>query len=293
MLKDICQEIFPEAEIRIGSQPNLTVAKGLALVGRTDFKIKAFRREVDSFITSEKLLCTLKNELAKLADVISNQLFEQYLSISNKILDNIRAKILFERVKGDLNIIIDEVNEQIKSEISDLANNWFQRIDLFDWTMKLSDRFNSITYYICKKYRIPRTTFNLFRQQTKYDTLSLEFLKDEFKTLEDELKTSTSSALTFNIANIILSLFPPYKLLIAPLLYLYWSRKPSLSIYQRVKLLEGDINQSIEQNRAEITKQIAEELKKQLNLTNLLDKFSNTIKEALNKKADEVAVMIK
>ena len=281
LLKDICQEIFPEAKIRIGSEPNLTVAKGLALVGRTDFKIKAFRKEVDAFITSEKLLSTLKDELANLADDISNQLFGQLLII--------RSTNYYKWVVGHFDTI-DEVNEQIKSEIYDLANNCFKSINLVDWVEKLTDQIESMSHDICDKYRIPRTTFNLFSQQTKYDILDLESLGEEINTSVNEIKISKLMlTIPFMLTiSFVFMLWPPMLLQARRLLFSPVFRRTIFS------LLSGqDLNKLIEQNRAEITKQIAEELKKQLTLTNLLDKFSNSIKEALNKKADEAAVMIK
>lgn len=291
LLKDICQEIFPEAKIKIGSELNLTVAKGLALVGRTDFKIKAFRSEVDAFIASEKLLSTLKDELPKLADVIANQIFEQLLSI------RIHNYLLW--IEGYFDTI-HEVNEQIKLEIYDLANNWFKRIKLVDWDKKLNDRIESLTQDICDKYGIPKTTFNLCIHPTKYYSLALESLEYDIKNLAVQINTSNILLDTLPISIILLNpmlsnflgLIGLSSTLAITLLMIPFSMLSSM-INKRERLFDHNINQSIEQNRAEITKQIAEELKKQLELTNLLDKFSNSIKEALNKKADEAAVIIK
>ncbi len=286
LLKDICQEIFSEAEIRIGSEPNLTVAKGLALVGRTDFKIKAFRRDVDAFIASEELSITLKDELPKLTDVIANQLFEQILSIRNKNFH--------KWIEGEFDTI-DKIEDKIQSEIYDLANNWFESINLVDWAKKLSDRIESMTHDICDKYRIPRTTFNLFSQPTKYDTLDLKSLLDEINISRLIFKSIMSMAIsrTLQILPMITSL--PATILAAIFIpRVRLALKRYFSVPSRKSLFsDRDINREMEENRAEITEQIAEELKKQLNFTNLLDNFSNSIKEALNKKADEASVIIK
>lgn len=51
-LSSICKEVFPpETKIRVGPEPSLTIARGLAYVGRIEFKVKYFIEEVEDFTT--------------------------------------------------------------------------------------------------------------------------------------------------------------------------------------------------------------------------------------------------
>ena len=57
-----CEEIFPSAKIVRGEEPQFTIARGLALAGRTGNKLEQFRSEIKGSLTSDKLQKMLREE---------------------------------------------------------------------------------------------------------------------------------------------------------------------------------------------------------------------------------------
>ncbi len=57
-----CEEVFPSAKIVRGEEPQFTIARGLALAGRTGNKLEQFRSEIKGSLTSDKLQKMLREE---------------------------------------------------------------------------------------------------------------------------------------------------------------------------------------------------------------------------------------
>ena len=57
-----CEEVFPSAKIVRGEEPQFTIARGLALAGRTGNKLERFRSEIQDILASDKLRKILREE---------------------------------------------------------------------------------------------------------------------------------------------------------------------------------------------------------------------------------------
>ena len=57
-----CEEIFPSAKIVRGEEPQFTIARGLALAGRTGNKLERFRSDIQDILASDKLRKMLREE---------------------------------------------------------------------------------------------------------------------------------------------------------------------------------------------------------------------------------------
>jgi len=68
--RQICQEIFPEAELRPDPEPERCVALGLARVGRWERRAAAFKQEVNQLCDSEKLKALIERHIPALIELL-------------------------------------------------------------------------------------------------------------------------------------------------------------------------------------------------------------------------------
>ncbi len=57
-----CEEVFPNTKVVRGEEPQFTIARGLALAGRTGNKLEQFRSEIRDILASDKLRKVLREE---------------------------------------------------------------------------------------------------------------------------------------------------------------------------------------------------------------------------------------
>ncbi|RCJ24043.1 hypothetical protein A6770_28775 [Nostoc minutum NIES-26] len=165
---EICKSIFPESKVIVGLEPALSVAKGLALLGRIDFKIKSFKAEVDDFIEDREDIDIIIDEaLPKLIEELTSSLALEFLKNIHKcILDwrdgNVETLETLEKLFQSSNLIY------LNNESQNIIN-----INLKDWLAYLGSQIESLTSDICDKYRISRTTFNI---SLNHQNLNLDYL---------------------------------------------------------------------------------------------------------------------
>jgi hypothetical protein len=321
--QSICKEVFEDIEIRVGLEPHLTIAKGLARLGRTDFKIQAFRSDVDNFIRSPNLVIMLKSELPKLFESLSSTVIDQSISIAHRSFE--------QWLNGEISTL-SVMEEQVKLD----TNNFFKsegnalfRKDVATWLEHISSRIEMMTYEICDKYAVPRTVFNLNMGSPIY--LTPEQMSPTRKVID--LISSIAEIGTVLVGSLILPIFlipliafaigaTGYSLLFAPQYidilkkyifkignpslfkneFLFWYKNRIDSVVKDYKLPKGirryllseqDLKNSVEQQRSEFEKFIKSEFEKQFSDEDLVNQIFLPIKDTLYKKADEVALLIK
>ncbi len=60
-----CEEVFPNTKVVRGEEPQFTIARGLALAGRTGNKLEKFRSEIKEILASDKLRKALREKPEK------------------------------------------------------------------------------------------------------------------------------------------------------------------------------------------------------------------------------------
>lgn len=315
--QSICQEIFEDVEIRVGLEPHLTIAKGLARLGRTDFKVQAFRSDVDNFIQSPNLIIMLKSELPKLFESLSSTVIDQSISIARKS---------FEQWLNGKIATLSEMEEQIKLDTNNFfkseCNALFSK-DVATWLECISSRIEMMTYEMCDKYEVPRTVFKLHMGVLLCLTPEQISPTEKVTNLISSLIAVISPVL---LVGVIFG-FPIILLAIAGLGYSAllsrytnikiknislstssinefssWYRNRIDSIVKDYKLPKGirrhllseqDLKDSVEQQRSEFEKFMKAEFEKQFSDEDLVNQIFLPIKDALYKKADEAALLIK
>jgi hypothetical protein len=302
---DICHEEFPEARIIIGLDPALTIAKGLALLGRIDFKLKNFRAEVDEFVESSLLKDIVCQELSSLFDTITNTFIEKFLEIAKR---NFK-----EWANGSIKTV-GAMQEKIQSE----AKEYFNQVegysviknDIVRWLDQVSSKIEPLTFDICDKYQLPRTTFNL---SIKADKPKIDIAKLNISDVVGETVANFVGFIIAFIFGMISALFVAS----GPLAWTTGVAVMTLSLGSRIAtagmgdwakdmakdldipsffrdmlLSEKAMDQEIEKQRPELEKKIKEELEKNLRSEKKLGEIFSYIKAGLYQRADEAAIVI-
>lgn len=154
-LRQACADVFPGVRVRVGTEPQLTIAKGLAIIGRTDFKIDAFRKEVARFIESTTLRELIRDEVPLLCEALSERLLEKVSKISKDKFN--------EWMTGDVSTI-ENVEKAIRTETERFlkcSGEVYFRSDVDEWLEAVSQKIEDKTYPICDRYKIPRTALSI------------------------------------------------------------------------------------------------------------------------------------
>ncbi len=154
----ICEQVFPNTVICKGSEPEFSIARGLALAGRIDIKINAFRKETNLLLESDWLKKLVFSRKDNLLNILARKLEEE---IENKIL----IKSFQKWRRSQLNTLVDVENDikfsmqafidhnEITALVESTIITWFNT----NLINVLDEQLNPI----CDKYGIIRSAFHI------------------------------------------------------------------------------------------------------------------------------------
>ena len=156
-IKDYCEDVFSEARIIKGNEPEFTISKGLSKCGKIDINIKQFNRDINALFTSGKIEQKIDEKIPDLIELLSK-------NIVNHILFNISFNAFKDWKKGDiitLNDLAKEVEYRTTAWIKSNEGNKLIINTLIQWISDSRDVFENVTNPICDKYNLPRNSLNV------------------------------------------------------------------------------------------------------------------------------------
>ena len=156
-VRDWCAEVFPEAVVITGAEPEFSVARGLAWSGRIDEELREFRREVDELITSSAIERVVEGRIDELYHKIVDTMVEPILrSVALPVFDRWRS--------GEIRRLSD-IDEVMKTEIeawlhSDAAQALLVK-PISEWLKPLAYDIEEKTMPICVRHNIPYRAMSL------------------------------------------------------------------------------------------------------------------------------------
>ena len=165
-----CREVFPEAIIYTDSEPEFSVARGLAWCGRIDDDLARFREDVNALIESNTV-----------EDIISRHLNDLYRTALEHLIDPLMDEavrpLLVDWKDGKIRLLKDMeamLRERIRVYLfSDSAKEClFQPIT--DWLLDVSDELEEQTSRICRKYHVPERSLGISSALSASDFSVLE-----------------------------------------------------------------------------------------------------------------------
>lgn len=152
-----CREVFPDAVVICGNEPEFSVACGLAYCGRIDEELREFKSETDQLIASTVVEEIVEAQIEKLyrntVDAIVDPLLEQ---VALPIMDRWREGII-EKLEDVDAVMGQEIEEYLHSEegralLAKTVGKWLQSV---------AYRLEEYTMPICIRHKVPHTALSL------------------------------------------------------------------------------------------------------------------------------------
>ncbi len=318
--QSICQEVFPGSIFRVGLEPHLVVSRGLAIAGRTDIRVKAFRQEIEELIASDKLINVIQKEFPELYKCIAKNLFETCKKIS--------ISCSKRWVEGELKTLSDmesELTSKINLFVEEEAESIFVQSTMF-WVNKLVPKIDLLTFDICEKYDIPSKSMTV-----SISPSSIDLDGSEFKGVVKPGSSMTSAAgnvvgwatgITSGGALMIAALFLTTGIAGILSSIIFWALYPvvitagvatgmisreslkgaadkkikntNIPLWLRGSLLPEDrMDEAMEEKRREIEKKLVSALEDEFISRNQKDEIITSVRESLNERADEACILIR
>ena len=157
VIRDWCAEIFPDAVVIGGAEPEFSVARGLAWCGRIDAELKDFREDVEELKRSSIV-----------EDIVKESIEELYSSVVDTLTEPLirgAAAPVFSRWRsGEIRRLADADSEMQKSISiwlrSDEARELLIR-PVTAWLKPVSDKLERHTMPICIRHNVPYSAMSL------------------------------------------------------------------------------------------------------------------------------------
>ncbi len=152
-----CQDVFPEAVVIAGMQPEFSVARGLAWSGRIDEELRAFREELAQL-----------NETHVVEDIVSSNINQLYKDAVDTLVDPIIEHVampVFERWREGEIRTLGDTDPAMQDEIASFLRTEEARELLIKpiaaWLRPVSDALEEYTVPICVRHHVPYTALSL------------------------------------------------------------------------------------------------------------------------------------
>jgi molecular chaperone DnaK (HSP70) len=162
-VRDGVAAMFPQTKIAVSQEPELAIAKGLALYGRLLLKTQSFRNEIDKLVISEGFRTVIADALPDLTE-------RQAASVATGLAEGpVRAAIRRWREEPDAIRTIDDLGSQIATSCKDWVRSAEAQTVMTtaaaDWLESIRIRLEMMTDPFCERFGIPKRALSL-RGQT-------------------------------------------------------------------------------------------------------------------------------
>lgn len=156
-MREIAQEVFPEASIIYGGEPEFAIARGLCYALRMEEGVAGFHEAVDELIKSEKISRIVENELKPLFSMLSAPIVEA-------VIERVAKPALVHWKEGQiktLNGISNEMMVEIESFLNGDEMKEMLAPYAAQWLEGLRVQMETLTNPICDAFQLPRTSLRL------------------------------------------------------------------------------------------------------------------------------------
>lgn len=308
--REICQAVFPEADIVRGQEPELAIARGLACAGRIDRKAFAFRREANAFLQSDELDRLIETRVPALLKLVATSLLDQLPDAV--ILPVFRAWQTGEiRTLNELQPALEQqmtawlYSAEGQHVLTPAVERWFRE--------SISPRLEQQLNPICDRYQIPRTAFNLQTDTHWHGQLPEGLLTDSNQVWHfmQGIDTITGLIISIVLANVAggsgvaLVMQGPIGMSIGFIIGIVafamsrkaaeqWLRSTDLYLFMRRWASEERLQAKLASNRELLQQTLVDSLEDN---SDILDRITHdvsaSIQAQLNQAAEEVMVLIR
>ena len=157
LIEDIAREIFPQAQVLRGLEPEFAIARGLCYALRIDQQTKGFSEAVESLIRSDDMENLVLARMPELFEAVSAPL-------TDRLVDDVAPEVFAQWRSGGLKTF-DDIGGELSARMGRLMKSDEMRDALrpavSDWVMRLRPDIEALTDPICDQFGLPRTSLRL------------------------------------------------------------------------------------------------------------------------------------
>ena len=157
LIEDIAREIFPQAQVLRGLEPEFAIARGLCYALRIDQQTKGFSEAVESLIRSDDMEELVLARMPELFEAVSAPL-------TDRLVDDVAPEVFAQWRSGGLKTF-DDIGGELSARMGRLMKSDEMRDALrpavSDWVMRLRPDIEALTDPICDQFGLPRTSLRL------------------------------------------------------------------------------------------------------------------------------------
>ena len=156
-IRQWCSEVFKDSVIITATDPEFSVARGLAYCGRIDEDLREFKEDLDKLVRSNTI-----------EDIVSKHIPQLYRDAVDTLVDPIVAKValpIFEKWRSGEISRLEETDVILQQDIADFLSEDETREllagPITSWLRPVIEELEEHTVPICIKHRIPYTALSL------------------------------------------------------------------------------------------------------------------------------------
>lgn len=156
-IRQWCTEVFPEAVIITGAEPEFSVSRGLAWTGKIDEELREFRKEIEDL-----------NNTSVVEDIVKEHINELYRDIvdtmTKPIIRNAAIPVFTRWREGEI-VKLTDTNEALEAEIAAYLRTDEARELMVEpitkWLKPIAEKLEEYTEPICIRHNVPYTALSL------------------------------------------------------------------------------------------------------------------------------------
>ena len=157
MIRRWCQEVFEEAVVISGAEPEFSVSRGLASCGRIDEELREFRRDLETLKASSKVENIVREHIGDLYREI-------VATLVDPILEEVAVPVFEQWRDGEIRRLSD-TDEVMRRRVEEFLHSDEARELLSGpvtkWMKPVADELEEYTVPICVKHQVPYTALSL------------------------------------------------------------------------------------------------------------------------------------
>jgi len=309
-----CKEVFPNAKVEMGEEPQFSIARGLAWAGRRDNKVEKFRKDIKYVLESGQLQKAIQTDsLKKLIEGIANFLVPELERIILSAFRDWRNGVI-----STLNGLESATESRIKQYLESLKGPGAKKLKekvIEDWIdTSVKPVIDGLFIPICEKAGIPDSSLSLSRDFSAH-TLHMREMPSR------DLETTDSLDILLNIATAIGSVIIATLLggsgaallmsgpvgwilgLIIGAIVMFVGRKAARGMVQdadipeflrQMMTSEEKVWNKLRENRSKLRRQLSTALRKNASaFDETINRIAEMVEDELEQKAEEAAMLIK
>lgn len=152
-----CKEAFPDAVMVCCPEPEFSIAKGLAYAGWIDENLRAFRRAIETEMTTDRINHVVSDAIPELMPPVINTLVDL-------LMDEATLPIYRDWQHGNI-LTLNDMNQQLKKRMADVLSSPMTEEALapviHQWLLALTPGLQRMVDPICDRHEVPRKEMQL------------------------------------------------------------------------------------------------------------------------------------